>query len=92
MVFAAIGAVVLVPLVREYAEFRRDWGLGRAGALATTALVLPSLAVGFALALPLAERPGIEWLVTVVATLAVYSAAVRAVEQVVEPAAEPGRR
>lgn len=92
MVFAAIGAVVLVPLVREYAEFRRDWGLGRAGALATTALVLPSLAVGFALALPLAERPGIQWLVTVVATLAVYSAAVRAVEQVVEPAAEPGRR
>ena len=92
MVFAAIGAVVLVPLAREYAEFRRDWGLGRAGALATTALVLPSLAVGFALALPLAERPGIEWLVTVVATLAVYSAAVRAVEQVVEPAAEPGRR
>ncbi len=36
----AIGAVVLVPLAREYVDFRRSWGVGRAGALATTALAV----------------------------------------------------
>lgn len=82
----AIGAVVLVPLAREYADFRRSWGLGRAGALATTALVLPAFAVSFALSLPLASRPALQWAAIVGATLVVYSLAVRAVENAVEPA------
>jgi uncharacterized membrane-anchored protein len=87
--FLAIGALVLVPLAREYVDFRRAWGLGRVGALATTSLVLPSLAVGFALALPLAAHPLLQWLATVLATIGIYSFAVRGVEQVVEPSAAP---
>jgi hypothetical protein len=86
----ALGAAVLLPLAREYVDLRRSWGLGRAGALATTALVLPALAAGFALSLPLASRPELQWGVTVVATLAIYSLAVRAVATAVEPAREPG--
>ncbi|MGH3006935.1 MAG: hypothetical protein ACRDOS_13765 [Gaiellaceae bacterium] len=86
----AIGAVVLVPLAREYLDFRRAWGLGRTGALATTALVLPAFAVGFALMLPLASRPVLQWAATVVTTVVVYSLAVRAVEDAVEPARETG--
>jgi hypothetical protein len=82
----AIGAVVLVPLAREYADFRRSWGLGRAGAFATTALVLPAFAVSFALSLPLASQPALQWAAIVGATLLVYSLAVRAVENAVEPA------
>ncbi|HEX2044513.1 MAG TPA: hypothetical protein VHF23_02660 [Gaiellaceae bacterium] len=90
IVLLALGAAVLLPLVREYREFRRSWGLGRAGALATTGLVLPAFAAGFALALPLAARPGVQWAATVAATLVVYSLAVRAVESAVEPARDPG--
>ena len=86
----AIGAVVLVPLAREYADFRSSWGLGRAGALGTTALVLPAFAVSFGLSLPLASRPALQWAATVGATLVVYSLAVRAVENAVEPARERG--
>jgi hypothetical protein len=86
----AIGAVVLVPLAREYADFRRSWGLGRVGALATTALVLPAFAVSFALSLPLASQPALQWAASVGATLVVYSLAVRAVENAVEPAGKPG--
>ena len=82
----AIGAVVLLPLAREYADIRRSWGLGRAGALATTALVLPAFAVSVALSLPLASQPGLQWAAIVAATLVVYSLAVRAVENAVEPA------
>jgi hypothetical protein len=86
----AIGAVVLVPLAREYADFRRSWGLGRLGALATTSLVLPAFAVSFALSLPLAPRPALQWAATVGVTLIVYSLAVRAVENAVAPARELG--
>ena len=89
ILFLAIGAVVLVPLAREYVDFRRAWGLGRVGALATTSLVLPSLAVGFALARPLAAHPFLQWLVTVLATIGIYSFAVRGVAQVVDPSAAP---
>lgn len=93
VVVTVIAAVVVVPLAREYADFRRTWGLGRLGALLTTALVAPSLAVGSALALPLAAHPGLQWVATVVATIAVYSLAVRGVEQIVEPSisAAPAR-
>jgi hypothetical protein len=82
----ALGAVVLLPLAREYVDFRRSWGLGRAGALATTGLVLPAFGAGFALSLPLGSRPGLQWAATVAATVLLYSVAVRAVEQTVEPA------
>ena len=82
----AIGAVVLLPLAREYADFRRSWGLGRAAALATTGLVVPAFAVSFALSLPLASKPALQWAAIVGATLVVYSLAVRAVENAVEPA------
>lgn len=91
---AAIAAAVVVPLAREYVDFRRGWGLGRGGALATTSLVVPSLGVGFALASPLAAHPGLQWLATVLATLVAYSLAVGGVEQVVEAtsARAPERR
>jgi hypothetical protein len=92
MLIVALGGVVLVPLAREYVDFRRGWGLGRCRALATTALVLPSFAVGVALALPFAAHPGLQWLVTVLATLVVYSIAVRAVEGSISPAHAPDAR
>lgn len=81
-VVAIVGVlgVVLVPLVREYVDFRRVWGLGPVGALATTLLVLPATGVGLAAAAPLAAWPFLQWGVTVVAGLAAYSLAVRAVE------------
>jgi hypothetical protein len=86
----AIGAVVLVPLAREYLDFRRAWGLGRTGALATTAIILPAFAVGFILSLPLASRPVLQWAATVVTTVVAYSLAVRAVGDAVEPARGTG--
>jgi hypothetical protein len=86
----ALGTVVLLPLAREYRDFRRSWGLGRGGALATTALVVPALGVGFALSLPLAAHPALQWAAIVVATLLVYSLAVRAVANAV-PARAAGR-
>ena len=89
----AIAALVVVPLACEYLDLRRTWGVSPLAGLAVTALVVPSFGVGFALALPLAARPGLQWLVTVMATLAVYSLAVRGVEEVVRasPARAPGR-
>ena len=89
----AIAALVVVPLAREYLDLRRTWGLGLLGGLAVTGLVVPSFGVGFALALPLRDRPGLQWLVTVIATLAAYSLAVRGIEEVVRPtpARAPGR-
>jgi uncharacterized membrane-anchored protein len=84
-----IAAMVIAPLAREYLDFRHAWGLGRMGALGITALVLPSFAVGFGLALPLHDHPGIQWVAAVLATLVVYSLAVRRIEEVVE--ASPAR-
>jgi hypothetical protein len=78
-------AVVLVPLVREYADFRRSWGLGPLTALGLTLLVFPAVGLGVALAAPLAERPFLQWGVTVATGLAVYSLAVRAVEATLAP-------
>ncbi|MGH3024473.1 MAG: hypothetical protein ACRDNI_12520 [Gaiellaceae bacterium] len=75
-----VAGLVLVPLAREYCDFRRSWGLSRGAALAVTALVLPAVAVGIAAALPLAERPYVQWGVTVAVALAAYSLAVRAVQ------------
>ena len=76
--FPPLGVVLLavvVPLVREYAEFRREWGVGRVGAVLAAATLIPSLALGFAVALPLAGRPVLQWATTVAVTVAAYSLA-----------------
>lgn len=70
--------LVLVPLAREYVDFRRSWGLGRAAALGVVALVVPAVALGIVAAAPLAERPWLQWSMTVAVALASYSLAVRA--------------
>jgi hypothetical protein len=87
-----VGLVVLAPLGREYADLRRSWGLGRLTAFGTTLLVLPSIGVGFALALPLASRPVLQWTVTVLAAILVYSAAAVAVRSAASPGEARGRR
>jgi len=81
----AVAAIVVVPLVREYADFRRAWGLGRLSALGVTGLVVPAIAIGLAVALPFSQWPFVQWGVTVAAALAAYSLAVRAVEGVLAP-------
>lgn len=73
ILLAIVGTVVVAPLAREYADLRQAWGLGRLAALATTLLVLPSLAIGLALSLPLAERPTLQWTAAVVVAMVVYS-------------------
>jgi hypothetical protein len=88
----ALGAIVLVPIAWEYLDFRRSWGLSRFAALATTLLVAPSFVVGLALALPLASRPDLQWVATVVVTLVVYSLATRAAGATLGPARAPGAR
>ena len=88
----AVAGLVLVPLVREYADFRRAWGLGRTAALGVTGLVVPAVGIGVVVALPLAAWPYAQWGVTIAAALAAYSLAVRAVEAAVEPARVSGRR
>jgi uncharacterized membrane-anchored protein len=80
-----VAAIVVVPLVREYADFRRAWGLGRLSALGVTGLVVPAIAIGLAVALPFSQWPFVQWGVTVGAALAAYSLAVRAVEGVLAP-------
>jgi hypothetical protein len=75
----AVAALVVVPLAREYADLRRAWGIGWLAALGVTALVVPAVAVGLAIALPFASWPFVQWGVTVAAALAAYSLAVRAV-------------
>jgi uncharacterized membrane-anchored protein len=82
----AVAGLVLVPLVREYADFRCAWGLGRAAALGVTGLVVPAVGIGVVVALPLAAWPYLQWGVTIAASLAAYSLAVRAVKAAVEPA------
>ena len=86
-----VAAAVLVPLGREYADFRRNWGLTRSASVATTLLVLPSLGVGLAVGLTLADSFAAQWTTTVIATIALYSAATAAVRNALEPAPAPRR-
>jgi hypothetical protein len=88
---AFVGLVVVAPLGREYADLRRSRGFGRLAAFGTTLLVLPSIGVGFALSLPLASQPALQWGTTVAAALLVYSLAVAAVRSPEKPAEEPQR-
>ena len=74
-----VAGLVLVPLAREYADLRRSSGLGRAAALGVTALVLPAVGLGMVAAAPVADRPWVQWAVTVATALTAYSLAVSAV-------------
>ena len=85
----ALAALVVVPLLREYADFRRSRGLGRLAAFGVTGLVIPSVGVGIAAALPLISWPFVQWGVTVAVALAVYSLAVRAILAAIEPRRAP---
>lgn len=87
----ALAALVVVPLLREYADFRRSWRLGRLAALGLTGLVVPAVALGLAVAQPFAPWPFVQWGVTVAAALAVYSLAVRGVAAAIEPQRAPQR-
>jgi hypothetical protein len=75
---ALLAAFVVLPLVREYAELRREWGLSRLGALGAATTLFPSLALGLAISLPLEGTPAARWLVAVAVTIATYSLALAA--------------
>jgi hypothetical protein len=79
LVVALLAGIILVPLLSEYGDLRRSFGLSRVAAFATTSLVVPAFAVGLTLALPLQSRPTLQWVATVAGTLAVYSLAARAI-------------
>ena len=79
LVVALLAGIILVPLVSEYGDLRRSFGLSRVAAFATTSLVVPAFVVGLTLALPLQSLPALQWVATVVGTLAVYSLATRAI-------------
>jgi hypothetical protein len=81
-----LAGIVLIPLAREYVDLRRSFGLSRVAAFATTSLVLPAFAVGLTLALPLQSQPPLQWVATVLGTLAVYSLATRAIAASASPA------
>jgi hypothetical protein len=84
-----LALAILLPLVREYVEFRREWGFGRLRAALVTGTLFPSLALGLAVSLPLAESPALQWTATVVVTVLAYSAATSAFRR--EPTAAPQR-
>jgi hypothetical protein len=88
---AIVVVAIVVPLAREYREFRRDWGLGRLGALLTSCMLFPALGVGVALALPLAATPALQWSVTVLVTLGVYSLGTSALRPDAERAPQQSR-
>ena len=92
LLLGSLAAVVLLPLAREYTDLRRR-GLARTSALGTVSLLVPAFSVGLALALPLAARPAAQWAATVVLTLAIYSAAARAIlARASSAATAPSRR
>ena len=91
MPLGILGFAILIPLVREYVEFRRDCGLGRLRAALATGMLFPALALGLAVSLPLAARPVLQWTATVVLTIAAYSAATAALRRDPEPAPQPLR-
>ncbi len=80
-----LALAVLVPLGREYAAFRREWGIGRLAALGTAFSLFPALGVGLAVSQPLAAQPAAQWTVTVVVTLVAYALAVAALRPRLTP-------
>jgi hypothetical protein len=92
VVLLILAAIVLTPLVREWRDLRRSFGLSRITAFATTGLVVPAFGMATVTALPLAAHPAAQWVGTVVMTLVVYSAATRAiVASASRPAIAPSR-
>ncbi len=86
MPLGILGLAIVLPLAREYAEFRRDWGLSRLGAFLAAGTLFPALGVGLAVSLPLSERPALQWAVTIVVTIAAYSVVTSAFRPDAEPA------
>ena len=86
-----LALAVLVPLAREYASFRREWGLSRGAALVTVGTVLPALGIGLAAGLPLAATPALQWCATVIVTIGVYSLATGALRPPLASEAPPRR-
>jgi hypothetical protein len=80
-----IAAAVVVPLMREYAELRRTWGVGRLAALGATSTLVPSLGIGLVVSLPLDGTPAARWLVAVAVTIATYSVALSALRPTEAP-------
>ena len=89
ILLAVLASLVVVPLVLEYADLRREPGLGRAAALGTTLLVIPALAIGLVVAAPLGASPEASWAVALAVALGVYSLAASAVRNAAEPARAP---
>jgi len=87
-----LALAVLVPLGREYAAFRREWGIGRLAALGTGFSLFPALGVGVAVSQPLAAQPALQWGVTVVVTLLAYALAVAALRPRLTPVRGESRR
>jgi uncharacterized membrane-anchored protein len=79
VVITLLAGIIFVPLVREYRDLRRSFGLSRVAAFATTGLVLPAFGMATVMALPLATHPAAQWVANVAMTLVVYSAATRAI-------------
>ena len=75
---ALLLAAIVGPLVWEYTGLRRDWGVGRLGAVALTSTLFPSVGIGLAISLPLEGTPAVRWLVAVAVTIATYSLALAA--------------
>ena len=75
---ALVAALVVLPLVREYIAFRREWGASALGALGASSTLLPAVALGLAVSQPLAAEPALQWLATVLVTVAAYSLATAA--------------
>jgi len=82
---AVLAVAVVAPLTREYVAFRREWGVGRLAALGTSFTLFPALALGLALTAPLAGRPALQWLGTVVLTILAYSLATAALRPALAP-------
>jgi hypothetical protein len=72
---AIVAVAIVVPIAREYAAFRREWGIGRVAALGTAFTLFPALALALVLSQPLGAWPALQWLTTIVATIVAYSAA-----------------
>lgn len=87
-----LALAVLVPLGREYAAFRREWGVGRLAAFGTAFSLFPALGVGVAVSQPLAAQPALQWSVTVVVTLLAYALAVAALRPRLTPVRVESRR
>ena len=89
---AIVALAVLVPLGREYADLRREWGIGRLAALGTAFSLFPALGLGLAVSQPLAAQPVAQWAVTVVVTLLAYALAVAVLRPRLTPVRFESRR